>query len=138
MEAIVLVGVQGAGKSAWYHANCRDTHLRLNLDMLRTRNRENILLHACLAAVQPFVVDNTNPTAKGRRRYVELAKAAGFRVNAVVFRISLDEALSRNAQRTGRARVPDVAIRGTCAKLEPVTWAEGFDEITWVDVEADD
>jgi len=132
MEAIVLVGPQGAGKSTWYQAHCANTHVRINLDMLRTRHRESVLLHACLAVGQPFVVDNTNPTASSRARYVSLARAAGFRVRAVVFNASLDDALARNARREGRARVPDVAVRGTFAKLEPVGDDEGFDEVVRV------
>ena len=48
------------------------------LDMLRTRNREAILVRACIEARQRFVVDNTNPTQADRARYVVPARAAGF------------------------------------------------------------
>ena len=138
MEAIVLVGPQGAGKSSWYLANCADTHVRINLDMLRTRNRESVLLHACLSVGQAFVVDNTNPTSAGRARYVALARAAGFRTRAVVFDVALETALSRNALREGKRRVPDIAVRGTFAKLEPVVETEGFDEVVYLEVNDDE
>ena len=69
MEAVIFCGVQGSGKSTFYTDRLADSHVRINLDMLRTRRREQILLRACIEAKQPFVVDNTNPTIESRRRY---------------------------------------------------------------------
>jgi len=132
MNAILYCGIQGAGKSTWYAAHHAATHLRLNLDMLRNRSREAVLLHACLAVGQPFVVDNTNPGRETRRRYIAAAKAAGYSVEAIAFEVPLSLALSRNAGRTGKARVPDVAIRGTLAKLERVELDEGYDRLVRV------
>ena len=129
MQAVVFVGVQGSGKSTYFARHHADTHVRINLDMLRTRNREAVLLHACLACGQSFVVDNTNPTAAGRARYAALARAAGFETVAVVFEVPLDVARDRNAGRVGKARVPERAIAGTAAKMERVTAAEGFDHV---------
>lgn len=136
-QAVVFVGIQGSGKSTYFARHYADTHVRINLDMLRTRNREAVLLHACLACGQSFVIDNTNPTAAGRSRYAALARAAGFETVAVVFDIALDDALARNAARDGRARVPDRAITGTFARLEPVTDDEGFDRIIRIDAPTD-
>ena len=47
----------------------------------------------------------------------------------VVFHVPTEVALARNAQREGKARVPDLAILGTAAKREEATWDEGFDRI---------
>jgi len=80
MEAIVLCGLQGAGKTTLYRDRWLETHVRISMDLLRTRAREAALLELCLGARQPFVVDNTNPAPADRRRYVEPARAAGFRV----------------------------------------------------------
>ncbi len=46
MELLLFIGGQASGKSTFYHQRFRDTHLRINLDMLRTRHREAILLKA--------------------------------------------------------------------------------------------
>jgi predicted kinase len=56
MEAVVFIGVQASGKSSFYAQHYADTHLRLNRDMLRTAHREVVLMHACLAVGQAFVV----------------------------------------------------------------------------------
>ena len=65
MEALIFVGLQASGKSTFYKERFFTTHLRINLDMLRTRHRERLLIGACLEAKQPFVVDNTNPNGRG-------------------------------------------------------------------------
>jgi predicted kinase len=129
MQAILLVGLQGSGKSTFWAQRFRDTHVRLNLDMLNTRARFDVLLHACLAAKQRFVVDNTNVTPKQRRGIVASARAAGFEVVGYVFPPDLALCLARNAQRTGKARVPDVALHGTLAKYRAPTLDEGFDRL---------
>lgn len=127
MEAIIFTGLQAAGKTSFYRDRFLRTHVRLSLDLLRTRHRETILLHACLAAQQPFVVDNTNPTPAARMRYVRLAHAAGFRAVVYYFHTTLEDALRRNAARAGKERIPDVALQGLYRKLQPPTAEEGFD-----------
>ena len=134
MEAVILVGVQGAGKSTFYRERFFDTHVRINLDMLRTRNRERRLLNACLDAGQSFVVDNTNPKAVDRAKYVEAARAKGFRVVVYFFDVPLRDAMQRNNQRKLRQKIPPVAVAGTHKKLEPPSKDEGFDQVFTVRV----
>src|SRR5688572_1609072 len=66
MECIVFVGIQGSGKSAFFKERFADTHLRINLDMLKTRHREAAFFQLCLETGMRCVIDNTNPTAKER------------------------------------------------------------------------
>jgi predicted kinase len=129
MEAVIFVGVQGSGKSTFYRERFFDTHVRISLDMLRTRHREKLLLAACLAAQQSFVIDNTNPLPSDRGRYIGPAREAGFRVVAYFFETSLREAIRRNNQRAGKQKIPIPAIAGTLRKLQPPTLEEGFDAI---------
>ena len=137
MEAVIFVGIQGAGKSTFYKERFFDTHVRINLDMLKTRHRETLLLDACIKAKQRFVVDNTNVTVETRRRYIEPAKRAGFRLTGYVFNVSPHEAARRNAGRSGKGRVPDRAIYGTHQRLEPPTYDEGFDDLFRVTIDTD-
>lgn len=85
MEAVIFMGIQATGKSTFYQKTFADTHVRINLDMLRTRHRELLLFETCLKMKQPFVVDNTNPTADDRNRYIPIAKSAGFRIIGYFF-----------------------------------------------------
>ncbi len=127
MEAVIFIGIQASGKSTFYRQRFADTHMRLNLDMLRTRHREAILLQACIEARQPFVVDNTNPTAADRARYIALAKAAGFTVAGYYFLTTVTLAIQRNRGRELRRPIPNRAIAATCRRLQPPTREEGFD-----------
>lgn len=129
MQLVLFIGAQATGKSTFYKQNFADTHIRLNLDMLKTRHREQCLFQACLQAKQALVIDNTNPTAADRARYIVPARAAHFRVCAYYFISDLPSALARNATRTGKACIPEVGIRATFKKLEPPEYTEDFDEI---------
>lgn len=137
MEAVVFIGIQATGKSSFYLARFWRTHVRINMDMLKTRHREALLLRACLEGKQAFVADNTNPSASERARYLTPARAAGFRVIGYYFRSLVTEALQRNSLRAGGERVPDIAIYGTHKRLQSPTYAEGFDELYYVTVDAE-
>lgn len=132
MEAIVLCGIQATGKSTFCKERLYSSHVRLNLDMLKTRHREEVLIRACIDAKQAFVVDNTNPTRSERQRYIAIAKSAGFRVVGYYFESRIGDALNRNGERPAGDRISDVGIKGTSARLEIPGPAEGFDELFYV------
>jgi hypothetical protein len=137
MEAIIFVGIQATGKSSFYTAHFFRTHVRINLDMLRTRFREEILLQACIVARQPFVVDNTYPRAADRDRYIRPAKAAGFRVVGYYFQSTVRDAIRRNAGRPVAERIPLKGILGTYKQLQLPSREEGFDALLSVAIESD-
>ena len=129
MEAVIFIGIQGSGKSHFSRERFFNTHVRISMDLLKTRGRERRLLELCLETQQPFVVDNTNATIATRAGYIETAKARGFRVIGYFFEPDLPRALQRNETRTGTARVPKVAIFATLKRLQRPSTAEGFDEL---------
>ncbi|HYK60860.1 MAG TPA: AAA family ATPase [Bryobacteraceae bacterium] len=132
MEAVILIGIQGAGKTTFYRQRFFETHVRISLDLVKTRRREQALLDVCLRTGQRFVIDNTNVRAEVRARYIGPAKAAGFRVIGYFFETPLQEALRRNRQRSGRAVIPVPGVIGTLKRLEPPAIEEGFDELYFV------
>jgi predicted kinase len=121
------VGLQGAGKSTFFKQTFFNTHIRINMDMLKTRHREDLLLAACLEMKQPFVIDKTNPTTQNRERYIQAAREHRFQVAAYYFVPDLKLSLARNAARSGKERVPDTGLYATFKKLQPPTLEEGFD-----------
>ena len=50
MEAVILCGVQGAGKTTLYRDRFVETHVRVAMDLLRTRAREEAFLRLCLSS----------------------------------------------------------------------------------------
>ena len=137
MEAVIFIGIQGSGKSSFFRERFFDSHVRINLDMLRTRRREELLEGACLKARQPFVIDNTNTLPSDRARYVQRARAAGFRTVAYFFESSLREAMQRNNLRAGKQKIPALAVAAAFKRLVPPSTDEGFDEIYTVKLTAD-
>lgn len=132
MELVIFTGLQGCGKSTFYKQRLVDTHIRLNLDMLRTRHRETLLFEACLAAKQPVVIDNTNPTREERARYIVPAKAARFRVVGYYFQSELEACKQRNQQRPAGEVIPLPGLLGTYNRLVRPALEEGFDQLYYV------
>lgn len=131
-QLIVFIGLQGSGKSTYYHRHLAETHIRLNLDMLKTRYREQLLFRACLEAKQPTVIDNTNPTLPERAQYIHPPKTAGFAVLGYYFQSRVEDCKRRNAQRAQDCVIPLVDLLGTAKRLILPKREEGFDELRFV------
>jgi predicted kinase len=123
-EAVILCGLQGAGKTTLYRDRFLETHARVSMDLLRTRAREAAFLQTCLQTRMPFVVDNTNPTVADRRRYVEPARAAGFTV--VAYLVEVDHAVAAGRNQARERTVPASGLRGVASKLVRPAPEEGF------------
>lgn len=132
MEAVIFIGIQGAGKSTFFKQRLVDTHIRINGDMLKTKYRERVLIEACLRAKQSFVVDKTNAAREQRARYIAAAKAGNFRVVGYYFRSIFAEAAARNNFREGKARVPEKGLWAFLKRLEKPSPEEGFDDLFYV------
>lgn len=132
MEAVLLIGIQGSGKSSFFKERFFSTHVRISLDLLRTRFRESQFLETCLSSAQRFVIDNTNPTRQERIRCIQAAREAHYSVVGYYFQSKVEDCLRRNDDRPETERVPDVAILSTTKKLELPAREEGFDRLFYV------
>lgn len=134
MEALIFCGIQASGKTTFYVEHFLRTHVRISLDLLNTRNKENKMLQCCLQMQQRFVVDNTNPTSKERLRYIEAAKRYKYKVKGFYFHTDITSAIDRNNMRKGKEYIPVAGIRGTFKKLEVPKFEEGFDELYYIEI----
>jgi len=137
VEAILLIGIPGSGKSSFYKERFYGTHLRINRDMLKTRQRERALIEMRLKIKQRFVLDNVNATRGDRNEVIAAAHVARFRVIGYLFQVSTRVAVARNRERSGKAQIPLVGIFGAYKRLEPPSHAEGFDELFVVTIGPD-
>lgn len=137
MEAVILVGVQASGKTTFFRERFFGTHVRISLDLLKTRHRELRLMQVCLETQQPFVIDNTNPTQEDRQRYIVAARQVGFRVVGYYLQSNVGECKARNDCRCEREHVPLIGLLGTYKRLVLPRLGEGFDELHYVRIGED-
>lgn len=132
MQAVIFIGIQATGKSTFFKENFFQSHVRVNLDMLKTRNREQKFTETCLQLKQRFVSDNTNPSKANRKQLIKQAKIAGFEVIGYYFESRVKDSLIRNAQREGKAKIPEKGILNCYSRLEQPSYHEGFDQLFYV------
>ena len=128
---IIMIGLQGSGKSEFCRRYLAGL-TRINLDTLKTRNKEKLAIQSCHDMECDYVVDNTNPTREDRVRYISAAKAEGYHVTGYYMQSILRECIARNELREGRERIPAKAIAMTSNRLELPSYSEGFDELYYV------
>jgi predicted kinase len=132
-ELVIFVGLQGSGKTTYYHEHFAATHVHVSKDLMpNARNRELRQLQQiddALAAGRNVAVDNTNPTVDSRAALIAVGRRHNARVVAVYLEAHVPTSLARNRAREGKTRVPDVAIFATKKKLVPPAMEEGFDEV---------
>jgi predicted kinase len=103
-RVVMVVGVQGAGKSTW------------------TRKWTS-------EPGDAIYVDSMFATVTRRSRVIEIAKTAGVEVSAVWVKVSLETALHRNRGCPADEVVPDDAVENVFRIFEPPTLREGFQEV---------
>lgn len=126
------MGIQGSGKSTFYHRFLASEYVHINLDTLKTRYRESTAFSEAIANGENIAVDNTNPTKADRARYISAAKAAGYKIIGYFMESKLKVCMERNEKREGKAKVPSKAIAATSNKLQMPSYDEGFNKLYFV------
>lgn len=103
VELGILTGLQAAGKTTFYRERFAATHVHVSKDAWPNARKKEERLRAG----RSVVVDNTNPTPSERLPLIAIGCAAGAHVTSYAFIASVQEVLSRNARREGRARIAD-------------------------------
>jgi len=136
MELVIFIGLQASGKSTFFGKEFAATHVHVSKDLMRknkNRNRRQAqLIEEALQAGHSVVIDNTNVTVEDRAVLIELGKLYEAEIIGYYFKSQVNYSLKRNELRSGKARVPDVAIYATIKRLERPSYAEGFDKLFYV------
>lgn len=152
-KVFVLCGIPGSGKSTWII-----NQMRLMRDVLISRDNIRFMLlkddddyFACEEKVRNMFfqaiknntanddfdnlyIDATHLTRKARSQVRSWIRRRPYQI-AVSFEVPLEVALERNAQRTGRAKVPETVIYNMYHRYDIPSLKEGFDEIWHIDAE---
>ena len=71
--------------------------------------------------------DATHLSPKARKKVIQaLNIPKGVELGAINFNVPVETCLERNARRSGRALVPEDAVRNMCRSFKPATAKEGF------------
>jgi predicted kinase len=139
VECVILIGLQGAGKTSLFQSRFAGTHVHVSMDRFPSARdkaaRQAREIDLAFQAGRSVVVDNTNPSIAVRAPIIRAGRAHGARVIGYYFDVTTREAVARNRERDARSRVPNVAIFTTARRLERPTLAEGFDELWRVQVQ---
>lgn len=133
-EVIVAVGFPASGKSTFFHAHVIPKgYVYVNRDTLGSWQN---CVSACQRALKngsSVAVDNTNPDPESRKRYVDVAKAAGVPCRCFHFSASLEQAKHNNRFRemtdSKHSKVNDMVFHSYKKHYVAPALSEGFTEI---------
>lgn len=125
---VLLAGIPGSGKSTWLRTHLRDGDAYVSRDEVRfslISNDEDYFSHETevfnkfvaeieknLACGKRVFADATHINWASRRKLLErIHDKENIDIDVYVFKTPLEVCLERNAQREGRARVPDAVIK---------------------------
>lgn len=126
----IFIGLQASGKTSYSNREDYANYEHINLDTLKTRGREKRRLIESMRARKNIVIDNTNPSIKERKRYINEAKKYGYDVVCHFFQSRLKECIERNAPRENT--VPVAGLVDASRRMELPTKDEGFSEMFFV------
>jgi predicted kinase len=133
MECVILIGLPGAGKTSFYRAFFSASHRHISKDLwphARGRDtRQHRELEASFREGQSVVVDNVNAAAADRAPIIALARQHGARIVGYHLAVTTRQAVARNAERSGRAKVANVAIFTAAKKFQAPHVGEGFNQL---------
>lgn len=140
-ELVILIGLQGSGKSTFYQSFFAGTHDLVSKDRLqnnrRPARRQLQLLTESLEAGRSVVVDNTNASVEDRADLIGVGRVHGATIVGYCMESRLNDCLERNRLRAGKDRVPDVALFATRKKMQIPSLVEGFDRMFFVRLAGD-
>jgi predicted kinase len=133
VDLVVLSGLQGSGKTTFFHARFGATHAHVSRDRFPNARdparRQRALVEEAAREGRSVVVDNTNARGEDRSALAALARELGMRPVLYWFPPDVRASIARNAGRRGRGRVPVVAVLATAKRLAAPAPSEGFDEV---------
>lgn len=149
---VLMVGVPGSGKSTWIQNNLTDKDVWVSRDAIRYNlleedddyfAKENEVIELFINNINNMLnknfryvyADATHLHPKGRAQLLNNLKIKPDAIYAVYIDTPLNITLERNAQREGRARVPDDVIKRMYRSVSLPTARENINTLFFVNKE---
>lgn len=138
----LLCGPAGVGKTTWVKDNIKDDtkDIHISRDLIRFSmvsenedyfSKENEVFNEFIRQIKEGIdsyenifVDATHINQASRNKVLKNLPLDKINIIPVNFIIPLDVCLKRNAQRTGRAKVPETAIKNMYKNFSPASLDE--------------
>jgi predicted kinase len=137
MQLILFIGIPGSGKSTFYKERFFNSHTRISLDLLNTRNKEQRFLDLAFSLQQRIVIDNTNVLKEERAKYIIQARLNRYDVIGYYFECNLTDCLHRNENRVGNDKIEKAGVIAKFKQLQPPSLDEDLDALYFVKIEQD-
>lgn len=141
----MVIGAPGCGKSTYIQNHLKENEIVISRDKIRfgllkdtdeyfSKEKEVYnefikQINAAIADNKDFYVDQTSLNAAARNKLFNQLIKKPDKIIGIYFTTPLDTILQRNAQRTGRALVPENVVIDMYKILTKPTSEESFDEI---------
>ena len=136
-ELVLLIGPPASGKSTFCLKHFPN-YVRINNDTLKTKAKCIKLAMESLKAGKSIIVDNTNPSAKARKEYIDcLGKTSSVPVRAIVIETPKELVFHLNNVRVkmtqgATRKIPSVCYNTYFKNFEQPKQTEGISEIVVV------
>ncbi|KAM3069449.1 DNA kinase/phosphatase Pnk1, variant 2 [Clarireedia jacksonii] len=140
-DVILFVGSPGAGKSTFYWKQLEPlNYVRVNQDILKTRDKCIKVAGELLGAGKSVVVDNTNADREVRSKWIALAAKHSVPIRCVHFLAGAQicehndavRALNGTMNPENRSILPKLAFTSFSSRYQKPEMTEGFQDITEV------
>ena len=140
-EMVVFVGCPASGKTTFYETIMKPKgYCHINRDTLGSWQKCIAMCDKELQNGRSVTVDNTNPDADSRLRYIKCARKHGYPVRCFQFMTSLEQAKHNNKFRelttkdSSYVKVTDIAFNVYKSKFVEPNLKEGFCEIVQITI----
>lgn len=135
-ELVIFVGSPASGKTTFFSRQVKEHgYVWVNQDTLKSRAECLAHMAEALSRGSSIALDNTNPSAAGRKEYIELAKKAGYTVRCLWFHLEHEASVHLDTFRAltqQKERLPKNAFQMYIRSFEKPTVTEGFESIEQV------
>lgn len=148
-KLFIMMGAPGSGKTTWCKNNVPKNAVYISRDEIRFNiikdedsyfSKEKIVydiftnkINKALESGLDVYADQTSLNAGSRKKLINALNKKPDEIIGIYFTTPLDIVLQRNAQRTGRALVPEDVVVNMFNSLTRPTLDEGFTEILEVE-----
>lgn len=148
-KLFIMIGAPGSGKTTWCNNNVPKNAVYISRDEIRFNiikdkdsyfSKEKMVyniftnkINEALESGLDVYADQTSLNAGSRKKLINALNKKPDEIIGIYFTTPLDIVLQRNAQRTGRALVPEDVVVNMFNSLTRPTLDEGFTEILEVE-----